>query len=130
MQIMICDDAGFIRELLKNVLQGLGHRIIAEASSGTECIALNESLSPDVIFMDLVLPTQNGLEAAQAILQSQHPTPVIVMSSLEEDWLIERALNMGCATYLRKPFNKDTVTRAMDECFKDMNTQERKKIHG
>ena len=111
---MIADDAGFIREALKNICESLGHLVVAEAKDGQEVIILNKHFRPDVIIMDMVMPLQNGIETTKLLIEEDPRICVIACSALDEDFIAQRALKAGCLTILKKPFTKDDVKMALD----------------
>jgi YesN/AraC family two-component response regulator len=134
MRVLICDDAGFIRELIKSALSTLhifgGFEVVGEAASGPEALALASELEPDLIFMDLVLPGMNGLQTATEILSEFNQIKIIAMSSLDQKWIVRKALLAGCASFLPKPFERETIADCLFATFPEWNERERKKAHG
>ncbi|HPI40081.1 MAG TPA: response regulator, partial [Pseudobdellovibrionaceae bacterium] len=59
---IIVDDAGFIRELIKSIAVEQNYQILAEASSGDKALKIFKVYSPDILFLDLVLPDVNGMD--------------------------------------------------------------------
>ena len=112
---MIVDDAGFVREILSNMVIKLGHVVIAEAATGTEAVAKALQLKPDVIFMDLVLPEKNGIEAVAEIKEVQPGCKFVAVSTIEEEFVVKNAMHAGCVAYLKKPFTKKDVEVAFDQ---------------
>lgn len=111
---MIADDAGFIREMLGQMLRASGHHIVAEATTGTEAIIFALEAKPDLIFLDLVLPELNGIEAASEILQDNPLAKIIAMSAMEQDWIQEKAIQAGCLYFMKKPFTQQSVAQSID----------------
>ena len=113
MNIVIADDAGYIVELLRNIFEEQGHHVIGVAKNGHEAIELTSQLKPDVLFLDLVMPDMNGLEAAKEILSLNPQQNIITCSSLDTKWVEEKAIETGCKSYLLKPFTKDQVAASL-----------------
>ena len=134
MRVLICDDAGFIRELIKSALATLhifgGFDVVGEAASGPEALELAAQLQPDLIFMDLVLPGMNGLQTTAEILSEVSDVKIIAMSSLNEEWIFEKSLLAGCVSFLPKPFERETIADCLFASFPEWNERERKKAHG
>jgi len=63
--ILIVDDAEFIRTLLKDILSGNGHHVIGEAANGDEAVMKYIDLKPDLVTMDIVMPKSTGIEAVK-----------------------------------------------------------------
>lgn len=114
-KIIVVDDAPFVREVLSNIIQKLGHIIIAEADNGAEALEKILKLKPDVIFLDMVLPKMNGLDVAQKIIDVYPEAKIIACSTLEKEKFEEKALAAGCKLYLQKPFTVDDVKEALAE---------------
>ncbi|MBN1873288.1 MAG: response regulator [Anaerolineae bacterium] len=112
LQVLVVDDKDYNRALLVNLLSPLGFTV-AEAADGQEGIALAQSLKPDLIIMDLVMPVLTGIEATQAIrkLPALQDTIIIAMSAsvLEEDR--QASMIAGCDVFIPKPVN---ITQLLD----------------
>ena len=70
MTVLIVDDAAFMRTVLRNMLQQMGHTVVGEAFNGHDAIKKAKELKPDVITMDIVMPSMDGIEAVKEILKS------------------------------------------------------------
>lgn len=82
-RVVLADDSEIARKILRAAIQGGGQfRVIAEACNGMEAVEQTRALLPDVVVMDLAMPTLNGLEAARRILD-EVPTPILLVSALE-----------------------------------------------
>lgn len=109
LRVLIVDDAGFIRHLMAKVIQDLGHTVVAEARTGTEAIALVSKMQVDVVFMDLVLPEKNGVEATLIAKELKPNLPIIAMSTMDDEYIKHQAMQAGCYDYLHKPFSLESV---------------------
>ncbi|MBI3781675.1 MAG: response regulator [candidate division NC10 bacterium] len=105
-RVLIVEDNPISLELLTELVQAEGHRVIT-ALSGTEALSLARAELPDLILMDIQLPGIDGLTVTRAL--KAEPTtkeiPVVGISAhaLRED--VDRALQAGCAAYLSKPLD-------------------------
>lgn len=108
-KVIICDDAGFIRSILSQILEELGYQVVAECISGLEVVQAVAKHSPDFLFLDLVLPEQNGVEACAEIRKLNQSVRIVAMTSLEEEFARPRAEQAGCDLWLAKPFTKAQV---------------------
>jgi len=68
-RIILADDHALVRQGIKSLLEREGLQVVAEASDGREAIQHAEALSPDVVIMDIGMPTLNGMEAARETRQ-------------------------------------------------------------
>ncbi len=108
-KVLIVDDSSFFRKRLAEMIEHDPDLEIAGfAENGKEAIALNLTLRPDVITMDVEMPIMNGIEAVQAIMRSAHPTAILIFSSLSIEGAQSTldALGAGAADFLQKNFEQ------------------------
>lgn len=122
----VVDDAAFLRELIKNIVTSAGGVFVGEAENGEEAVALIQSTLPDLVFMDMVMPQKNGIEAAQAIKEFAPEIKIIGCSTIDSEVLIEKALSAGFDAYLTKPFTKDQILETINKVLR----QQRETTHG
>lgn len=107
-KILIVDDSMTETALLKSILESEHDmQVIGYAKNGKEGVELAAQLKPDVITMDIQMPIMDGLEATQLIM-SQHPIPIVVISSKANDdsmGMTFQALAAGALSVLGKPTN-------------------------
>jgi len=110
--LLIVDDAPFIREVIKDLAQKNGITVIGEAENGEDAVKLASELRPDVILMDIVMPKVSGVEATRRIMQEWPEAKVLALSTLDQDVLVQKALQAGCKEFITKPFkSKDLVDK-------------------
>ena len=104
--IMIVDDDGFTRELIKLLLEK-EHFTVIEAKDGEEAIAKYLSHSPDLVLMDVLMPKLNGYQACKKLraLSGDDPLPIIMMTSLEDDNAMNDAFDAKASDFISKPLN-------------------------
>ena len=105
MRVLIVDDSAFMRKVLQSIIATDPQlEIIGEARDGREAIAMAESLRPDVISMDIMMPHVDGLQATEAIM-SKSPRPIVIVSSEARDGAEPtlRALELGAIDFVPKP---------------------------
>ena len=114
MRILIADDAGFIRQIIRDAYVEAGHEIVAESSNGPDTILYALEQKPDLAIIDIVLPELNGLEAMTEIKQQCPEIILVATSSLTTDWIENEAKKTGCIYFLRKPFTKEELLRVLE----------------
>ncbi len=112
-KLVIVDDAPFIREAIRGLLQGTDIELVAEAADGEEAVAVARRVRPDVILMDMVLPKKNGIEATREILENNSNIKVIACSTEGQQGLLLRALDAGCINFIEKPFKAEDLILAI-----------------
>lgn len=101
--VLIVDDQPPFRTVARTVV-GLasGFRVVAEAESGEEAVAMASSEHPSLVLMDINLPGISGIEATRRITSDQPGTIVILMSTYDADSLPDDASSCGAARYVHK----------------------------
>src|SRR6266436_3200107 len=102
--ILIADDDKATRVLLRRVMEREGYKVVA-AETGAEAVRLCESVSADLILLDYIMPELDGVDACARIrtLERYKATPVLMITSLDDDASIHRALVCGASDYVTKP---------------------------
>jgi NarL family two-component system response regulator LiaR len=113
-RVMIVDDHGMVRKGLRAYLQAEADLVVVgEAGDGRDALSLYESLQPEVILMDLVMPVLDGVSATRLILERCPGVQVIALTSFTEKELIQRAIQAGAIGYLLKNVSGDELARAI-----------------
>ena len=111
--VLIADDHGVVREGLRAMLEREGLRVVGEARTGREAIALAESLSPKVVLLDIRMPDLDGLQALAAIKAARPETSVIMLTSHANPGYLARAIAHGAAGFLSKEVDPDRIPTAV-----------------
>ena len=102
-RILLVDDHIVVRSGLKLLLEReADFVVIGEAADGRTAIQIAETMSPDVVVMDIAMPVLNGIDAAARITSSKPKTAVIVLSMHSDESYVLRALKSGVKGYLLK----------------------------
>jgi len=102
-RILLADDHTVVRKGLRLLLETQpGFSVIADAADGREAVALAEKLAPDVVVMDVAMPTLNGIEAARQITAREPQTAVVFLSMHSDEAYVLKALKAGARAYLLK----------------------------
>jgi two-component system chemotaxis response regulator CheY len=118
-KFMIVDDSLFQRKNLGKFVKQLGSEVVGEASNGREAIAMYQDLNPDIVFMDLVMPEMEGIDAVEKLLEIDRDAKIIVVSSLGYGEIVDKALSLGAKQFVTKPISfeetADMVRAVMEE---------------
>ena len=102
-RVLLADDHTLIRAGLRMVVASQpDFTVVGEANDGREAVALAEQLKPDVVVMDIGMPSLNGIEACRHIHDSLLQTQVIMLSMHSDEGYVLRALKAGAKGYLLK----------------------------
>jgi DNA-binding NarL/FixJ family response regulator len=116
LRAVIADDDPFARRLVKDVLEGAGVIVIAEARDGRQAVELTLRHLPDVVVMDVVMPGFDGVVATRQIRRQLPDQLVIVLTGAgsEDDELGLLALRAGAAGFLSKELEIEALPRALE----------------
>ena len=102
-RILLADDHIVIRKGLRLLLESQpDFQVIAEASDGREAVAMTEAHQPDVVVLDVAMPTLNGIEAARQISAKLPQTKIVFLSMHSDEGYVLKALKSGAKAYLLK----------------------------
>ncbi|HEY8384806.1 MAG TPA: response regulator [Porticoccaceae bacterium] len=115
LDILLVEDNEQNRYLLTFMLEKHGHKVRA-AQDGPAGIAAARTASPDLILLDIQLPTMHGYDVAQALrtIPALQDTPIIAVTSYAMPGDREKALNAGCDGYIEKPIDPDTFVSEVE----------------
>ena len=107
-KILLVDDERDIVDLIAEVLQQDGFRLIQKAYSGSEALRLCEEFNPDIVVLDIMLPDINGIEVCKKIREFSICS-ILFLSSKNDD--IDKILGLSCGgdDYITKPFSPREV---------------------
>lgn len=113
--ILLIEDNEQNRYLATFLLEQHGHKVIS-APDGMRGIDLARTLMPDLILLDIQLPTMDGYAIAQALrdIEALRDTPIIAVTSYAMVGDREKALAAGCNGYIEKPINPDTFVAEIE----------------
>jgi DNA-binding NarL/FixJ family response regulator len=113
-RVLIVDDHEIVREGLETLLsEEPVVEIVGQANNGLEAVTLADSLKPDVILMDLVMPELDGIEATRRIRSAGGASQILVLTSFADDQRVRDAIEAGAIGYLLKDVLKADLLRAI-----------------
>ena len=114
-RVLIVDDAAFMREMLRELLDEAGYEIVGEAVDGDQAVTMFRETSPDVVTLDIVMPRKSGLEALREIHALDPNACVIMCSALGQEALVMQALEAGARDFIVKPFKPDQALGVIEK---------------
>ncbi len=116
---MIVDDSTVIRQHIEKILQTMESiEIVAEADDGIEAIEMFKQHQPDIITMDITMPSMDGLQCIPAIVAMGTDVSILVVSALSDKDTGLKALQYGAKGFLCKPFSEQQLTLALEKIIK------------
>ena len=114
-RILVADDAAFMRQMIREIVEAEGHEVVAEASDGVEAVDQFKAHHPDLVTMDIVMPRRSGIDAVKGILEIDSTACVVMCSALGQETLVTEALQAGARDFIVKPFKPDSVVKTVNK---------------
>ena len=113
-RVLVADDHPLVRQGLRSFLSTIDDiDVVGEASDGAEAIAMATALQPDVVMMDLAMPTVDGIEAIRRITEERPSARIIALTSFATDDKVFPAIQAGAAGYLLKETEPSELVEAI-----------------
>ncbi len=112
--VLICDDALFMRTMVKDILVQAGFEVVGEAETGTQAVEKYRELRPALVTMDIVMPDMGGIDAVRAITQEDPSARILMCSAMGQQALVVEAIQAGARDFVLKPFQPSRVVEAIN----------------
>ena len=103
--ILIVDDAAFMRMMIKDILSKNGYTVAGEAENGVKAI--------DLVLMDITMPDKDGIQALKDIKASDPNAKIIMCSAMGQQAMVIESIQAGAKDFIVKPFQPDRVLEAV-----------------
>ncbi|MDO0930219.1 response regulator transcription factor [Streptomyces sp. DG2A-72] len=114
--LLIADDHPVVRDGLSGIFAGdPDFEVVAEVGDGAEAVRVAEALRPDVILMDLRMPTMDGVTAITELVRRRVPSRILVVTTYDTDSFVRPAIEAGATGYLLKDTPRSELIRAVRE---------------
>ena len=113
--ILLVDDAAFMRMMLKDILVKNGYTIVGEAENGVKAIEKFKELKPDLTILDITMPELDGIGAAKGIKASDSSALIIMCSAMGQQAMVIESIQAGARDFIVKPFQADRVLEAVQK---------------
>lgn len=113
--ILIVDDSKTSRKILRGILESAGHTVIGEGVNGEDGFLKYKELHPDIVTMDITMPTMDGIEALQILKKEDENAKIIMITALGQKEKMIQAIKFGASEFITKPFEDEEVVRAVSK---------------
>ena len=113
--VLIVDDSGLSRMMLRNILEEAGYCIVAEASDGLEGELAYKQYQPDIVTLDITMPNMDGIECLEKIMDYDPDANVIMITAAGQQNKVIKALKEGAKKFVTKPYNVEDVLKNIGE---------------
>ena len=111
--ILICDDAAFMRMMIKDILTKNGYNVCGEAENGLKAVEKYNELKPDLVLMDITMPEMDGIQALKNIKAANPGAMAIMCSAMGQQAMVIESIQAGAKDFIVKPFQADRVLEAV-----------------
>jgi two-component system chemotaxis response regulator CheY len=115
-QIMVVDDALFMRKLISGILTAEGYDICAQASCAKEAVEKFMQYKPDLVTMDIVMPLMeelDGIGAVREIIKLDPNARILICSVLGQQSMVVEAIRAGAKDFVTKPVKPERLVEAV-----------------
>lgn len=111
LRVLVVDDNAIARALLGEMLENIGHTMVAEAENMAEALKTYQEHKPDLVTLDLSLTNENGIEVLKALRKLDSAAKILIVTSNAQKKIHDEVLAAGATGFLGKPFDrKDLIT--------------------
>ena len=111
--ILVCDDAAFMRMMIKDILTKTGYNVAGEAENGAKAVEKYTEGKPDLVLMDITMPEMDGIQALKKIKEFDPKAMVIMCSAMGQQAMVIESIQSGAKDFIVKPFQADRVLEAV-----------------
>lgn len=111
--ILICDDAAFMRMMIKDILTKNGYNVAGEAENGLKAVEKYKEVNPDLVLMDITMPEMDGIQALKEIKKADAGALVIMCSAMGQQAMVIESIQAGAKDFIVKPFQAERVIEAV-----------------
>lgn len=115
MKLLIVDDSNIIRKKIERSCNIPDLEVVGSASNGVDAIELFKQHQPELVTMDITMPTMDGIECIEELNKINKKSLILVISALNDKATAIQALKRGAHGFLCKPFNDETLNEALQE---------------
>ena len=112
-RILVCDDAAFMRMMIKDILTKNGYEIAGEAENGAVAVTKYAETKPDLVMLDITMPEMDGIQALKKIKEQDPSAMAIMCSAMGQQAMVIESIKSGARDFIVKPFQQERVIEAI-----------------
>ena len=113
--ILLVDDAAFMRMMLKDILTKNGYSVVGEAENGLQAIEKYNELKPNLTILDITMPEMDGIAAAKGIKAADPNALIVMCSAMGQQSMVVESIQAGARDFIVKPFQPARVLEAVQK---------------
>lgn len=112
-KILIVDDALFMRKVIKDLLIENNYTDLLEAEDGFKAIGLYREYQPDLVIMDITMPSLDGIQTIKELRKINPNVSILMCSAMGHEAMVKEAIEQGAKDFVVKPFKPDRIITAV-----------------
>lgn len=117
LNVLVVDDSLITIKKLTQLIEGIGHKVIAYARTGQDALEQYKLTKPDIITMDITMPGMNGIEATKLMLAEDPKALIIMVTSHGQEQMVIDSIEVGAKGYILKPIKSDQLQEAISKVY-------------
>lgn len=114
MRVLVIDDAPFMRQMLREILEGAGHEVL-DVGVPQRAGAAFDTYRPDAVLLDVTMPEIDGLTLLREFRARAPHVPIIMVSALKQPNVVREAIQAGAVDFVMKPFQPTRLLGALEK---------------
>lgn len=115
LKIVLIEDDPMVREVNRQFIENVaGFIVVGQAANGVEGLQMIQELQPDLVFMDIFMPEQDGIKTLEKIRNENIEVDVITVTAANDMQTVQRILHLGVFDYIMKPFSFERVKHTLE----------------
>ena len=117
-RVLVVDDSKFMRITLKKFIEsesGGRHQVVGEAEDSASAFERYKELRPDIVTMDIIMPTETGITAVKNIIAFDSQARIVMVSAMGQDGVLDEAMQLGAKGFIKKPIKGDEIVAVIDK---------------
>jgi len=114
-KVLIVDDAAFIRNQLRKLLEEHDFEVVGEAENGKVALEKVKELKPDIVTLDITMPVMDGIECMAEIHKMDYKPNVVMISAQGQEALVQEAIMHGAKDFIIKPYKPEVVLKHLNQ---------------
>ena len=114
-KILLVDDAGFMRMMIKNYLTKAGYTDFVEGEDGQRAVELYQQEKPDLVIMDITMPNLDGIGALKEIKKIDPGAKVVMCSAMGQESMVMEAITLGAMDFIVKPSKQERIVQTVNK---------------
>ncbi|MDA8096198.1 MAG: response regulator [Clostridia bacterium] len=112
---LVVDDSILVRSAIKEIIKLCGGFVIFEASNGQIAVDTYKDVRPDLVFLDIVMPIRDGIDALIEIKAFDPQATVVIVSAVATHSQVKRAVQAGASDFVQKPWEQSRIISIVEK---------------